>query len=597
MRGRLETIMKPSSDPSVARPRLVLGLMPAGATPEAYRPSGPWCFAGQEEAFPDWEQRFSFPPEPPLCQEEAARAAEEAQALCADSIPRIAARLCPHWDNLPEAYWETLLAPWAIVVASQIVERQKRVQALCAAWGGTPLEAALLPEGCRFVFGTEQDVVLHGALGTAFNHWLFSRLLEAQWPPAWRGVSLPEQAWHFPSPEERPSRPTPLIPLRERLRALLLCLPFPRLKGMGLLQALRFSLALRGKCRGRDRGRGLRSSFGSAATGRSCALPLDPLPLFLAALPESLRRLDHPPAIVPSQHGRRLRVASVAAYEDAGYRRALAVWRARGGRLAYVQHGGNYGQIATACATAVVEYSQHAFITWGWEATTARGLGRGDGPHWVPLPYPQLAAMKDAWRGGSGRLLLVGTEMPLYAYRLDARPAPLHMLRYREDKARFLAALPRSPREATRYRPYFNVPGSLRDAPWLLSRFPHVGLCTGPLEAHMLSCRLLVVDHNCTTLLQALAANVPTVAFWERDLWPLTKEAGACLDMLAEVGIWQPTPERAAAKVREIWEDPLAWWLGKAVQRARHAFCHCHARTPEGGLVSLWIRALRTLSR
>ncbi len=585
-----------SSGPSAACPRLVLGLMPPGATPNSFRPSGPWCFAGQEEFFPDWEDRFLFPPEPLCRADEAAQAAEEAQALCADMIPRVAAQLCPHWADLPESYWETLLAPWAIVVSSQIVERQKRVQALCAAWGDSPLAVELLPENCRFVFGSDQDVVLHGALGTEFNHWLFSRLLEAQWPAAWRRITLPELERHFSREEDAPQTGWRAA-LKQRLRELLLRLPFPRLKGMSLAQALGFSLALSGECAGEDRGRSLREAFGSEATGRVCALPLDPLPLFMAALPESLRRMEHPPTIFPPPGKRHLRVASVAAYEDAEYRRFLAVWRAQGHRLAYVQHGGNYGQIATACATAMVEFSQHAFFTWGWDSYTARGLGKGEGPCWLPMPYPQLAGLKDAWQGGSGRLILVGTEMPLYAYRLDARPTPLQMVQYREDKQWFLEALPRSVQDVTYYRPYFDVPGSLEDAPWLLPRFPHVHLCTGPLEEHMLSCRLLVLDHNCTTLLQALAANVPTIAFWTRDVWPQTPEAGAWLDALAEVGIWQPTAESAAAKVYEVWDDPLVWWRSEAVQRVRRDFCRCHARTTDGSPAHLWILTLKRLMK
>lgn len=588
--------MTQSPSSSASRPRLVLGLMPPGATPEDSRPAGPWCFAGQEEFFPDWETRFSFPPEPLRDPDAAALAAEEAQALCADIIPRVAALLCPHWQDLPETYWETLLAPWTIVAASQIVERQRRVRALCEAWGETSLDVELLPENCRFVFACDQDVVLYGALGTDFNHWLFSRLLEAQWPAAWRRVMLPECERRFPE-RETPPRAGLRASLKHRLREALLRLPFPRLKGMTLWQALRFSLALRGECGGEDRGRSLREAFGSAAAGRSCDLPLDPLPLFMALLPESLRRMEHPPAIFPPLGGRRLRAVSVAAYEDAEYRRALAVWRAQGQRLVYAQHGGNYGQIAAACATAVVEYSQHAFITWGWDAYTARGLGRGPGPRWIPLPSPQLSAMENAWRGGSGRLIMVGTEMPLYAYRLDARPTPLQLVRYREDKQRFLEALPRAVQDETSYRPYFDVPGSLEDAPWLLPRFPHVRLCAGPLEEHMLTCRLLVLDHNCTTLLQALAANVPTIAFWSREAWPLTREADACLDALAGAGIWQPSPESAARRVREIWDDPLAWWRGAAVQEARLEFCRRHARTQRGGLGALWMQTLNRLTK
>lgn len=587
--------MAQSSDLPPVGSRLVLGLMPPGAAPEAYRPAGPWCFADQEEFFPDWEERFVFPPEPLAEAKAAAQAAEEAQALCADSIPRVAAALCQHWQDLPAVYWETLLAPWAVVVATQIVERQKRVQALIEAWGHLPLEVELLPEGCRFTFGTDQDVVLHGALGTEFNHWLFSRLLEAQWPAAWRRLSLPVQSWRF-CQEDRETDRGLRARLKKRLRELLLRLPFPRLKGMSLVQALRFSLALRGECCGEDRSRSLHEAFGSAATGRSCPLPLDPLPLFLAALPESLRRLDHPPAIFPPMGQRHLRVAGIAAYEDAEYRRFLAVWRAQGHRLACVQHGGNYGQIAAACATAVVEYSQHAFITWGWDSYTAQGLGQGRGPLWTPLPSPQLTAMKDAWQGGSGHLVFVGTEMPLYAYRLDARPTPMQLVQYREDKQWFLEALPREVQDVTYYRPYFPVPGSLQDAPWLLPRFPHVHLCTGPLEPHLLSCRLLVLDHNCTTLLQALAANVPTVAFWTREVWPLTAEADAWITRLAEVGIWHPTAESAAAKVYEVWEDPLVWWHSEPVQQVRQQFCQRHARTADGSLGSLWTHTLRAIS-
>ena len=113
----------------------------------------------------------------------------------------------------------------------------------------------------------------------------------------------------------------------------------------------------------------------------------------------------------------------------------------------------------------------------------------------------------------------------------------------------------------------------------------------------MLSCRLLVLDHNCTTLLQALAANVPTIAFWTRDVWPQTPEAGAWIDALAEVGIWQPTAESAAAKVYEVWDDPLVWWRSEAVQRVRRDFCRGHARTAEGSPAPLWIRTLNRLMK
>lgn len=181
--------------------------------------------------------------------------------------------------------------------------------------------------------------------------------------------------------------------------------------------------------------------------------------------------------------------------------------------------------------------------------------------------------------------------MPLYGHRLDSRPTPLQWLQYREDKQWFLEDLPRRLHDKILYRPHFDAPGALDDAPWLLPRFPHVRLCSGPLEARMLTCALMVLDHHGTTLLQALAANVPTIAYWDRSIWPMTDEALARLDLLAGAGIWQPSAEAAAAKVREVWENPARWWQEERVQAARRAFCREHAfvdpKGPDAPIVSL----------
>lgn len=565
---------------------LVLGAMPRGAAPETHRAAGPWCFAGLEDFFPDWEYRFTFAPEPLRDLKVLERTAKEAQALCVDSLPALAARLCPHSAALPAPYWETLLTPWAIDMAKQIVERWQRVRAMTEVWGHVPLRVPLLPENCAFNFRDEHDFTLHGALGTAFNHWLLSRLLEARWPEAWRKEMLPPLC--RACGDEKPAG------LKDRLRhwarQAQLHLPFPRLKGMSIRQALRFSLALLHASHGQDHSQPLAATYGSRATGADAALPLDPLPLFLAALPHSLARLRHPRRLAKALFPPRLRVASVAAYENTVYRQRLAVWRARGNRLMYVQHGGNYGQVRVTCDTALVEYSQHAFGTWGWSKHA------GSRGNFIPLPYPQIARIAGRWHGENGRhLLFVGTEMPACGYRLNSCPTPLQMVQYREDKQWFLEALGRALQSRTFYRPYFSLPGTLQDATWLLPRFPHVRLSVGPLTPQLLECRLLVLDHHGTTMLEALAANVPTILFWTREVWPLTPESEALLDLLARAGIWFASAEEAAAKVNQVWKDPLSWWHSAVVQDARRAYCALQAVMVKGSENSCWTQTLKKL--
>lgn len=458
---------------------LVLGLMPRGADPDTHWAAGPWCFDTEEDFFPGWEDSFVFGREPLRDPATLDRAVLMAQSLTVDSIPALGRHLLdlqrrraeennpvstllgPDEIDLPGVYWETLLTPWACTVARQLVERWLRVRAMVEDWGHLPLHVELLPEDCAFSFATEHDFVMSGALGADWNTWLMSRLLEAVWPERWtRSYALPVCASYgrLIPPEDSGS-------LKQRLRAwarsCVLRLPCPPLRGMRLHQALRYSLALLHPSRQSDASRPLAAHFGSAATGVEHDLPLDPLPIFIGALPQTLAELDHPDHVAPARVPR-VRVASVRAHEDTHYRQKLALWRARGHRVMFVQHGGNVGQVR---------------------------------------------------------------------------------------------------------------------------------LCSGPLEARMLTCALMVLDHHGTTLLQALAANVPTIAYWDRSIWPMTDEALARLDLLAEAGIWQPSAEAAAAKVREVWDNPARWWLDERVQSARRAFCREHAfvdpKGPNAHIVSL----------
>lgn len=82
--------------------------------------------------------------------------------------------------------------------------------------------------------------------------------------------------------------------------------------------------------------------------------------------------------------------------------------------MLFIQHGGEYGYVRTSVAYPLVEYCQHRFITWGWKR---HGLMPGN---FLPLPHPQLAALRDAHREKSPTLLLVGTEMALLPYTLKS---------------------------------------------------------------------------------------------------------------------------------------------------------------------------------
>lgn len=563
---------------------LVLGAMPPEAAPDTHLAAGPWCFAGQEQKFPHWERQFTFAPEPFEDSSLPPLAAAAAECLCVRSMPAIAAQMAHHSEHLPATYWQTLLCPWAIDVAKQIVERALRCRAMLRQWRDQDLRVPVLPEDMAFDFFDEHDFTLHGALGMDFNHWLFSTLLAKNWPPAWKKVECAPKAVDKPP---LPSKKSMAAKWRELARKLQLSLPFPKLKGMKPAQALVFSLALLHPCRQPDHSLNLETF----AKNWPEAVPTldDALAIFQKCLPRTLKNLRHP-AQIPQSSAPRLRVASVVAYEDSEYRQKLARWRAAGNRLAYVQHGGNYGQVKVACDTQLVEYSQDVFFTWGWRT---HGENRGN---FVPLPYTQLAAIADKWHGvESDFLLFVGTEMAAFPYRLDSRPTPLQFLAYRQAKADFFEELGPELQKSSLYRPYFDLPGTFVDAAWLLPQFPNLRRCSGPLQTHLLGCRLLTIDHHGTTMLEALAADVPMILYWNPAHWPLATESERLLQILHEAGVWFDNPRAAAQKAREVWTDPVSWWQSAPIREARMEWCKNQALCDPENLGQAWINTLKQL--
>ena len=554
---------------------LILGTAPENATPTTHILAGPWCTAPASAE----ETGFDMPPEPLADPERLETAARQARQLVTQLAPRLRDYLNGLYGTQhDDRYWDFVLAPWLVRAVETLIDRLYRATGILETFGGRPLSVPVL-DASEFAFADTQDFIMGGILNPQWNHWLFSRLLKRDWPAAWTAEELP--------PVRREAAPTRRENLLKHVaRNILFSLPFPRVKGFSLRQSFDLSVVLTLNRDRRDDTIPLRLLGDPSAP----PLPLgftedEAFDLAVALLPESLRKASIPQTLGHEQARIRSRVVSVAACEDDAYRIKMALHRGRGCRMIFIQHGGEYGYVRTSVAYPLVEYCQHRFITWGWKR---HGLMPGN---FLPLPHPQLAALRDAHREKSPTLLLVGTEMALLPYTLKSMLRGRQQFAYREDKARFMAALPEVLRKQSQYRPYFDVPSSLEDAPWLLRRFPEVTRCTGPLEPRLLGCRLLVLDHAGTTLAQALAANIPFLLYWNPETASFTPEALPLLDKLREAGILHDTPESAAAKAAEVWGDVPGWWA--SVRAACKPWASQHALTNKDDVPHVWKLVLK----
>ncbi len=555
--------------------------MPRGATPATHVASGPWCFAGRENAFFDWDEAFPLPPDPypDIAGLEAASFAANAEMV--RLIPILAEHLNEkRGTGHSLVFWETALAPWLLTALQSLRERCDRLGGLIRLYGKESMAAPLLPEKCAFSFRNSLDFMVHGVQDAAYNHYVFSRLLEAfGLPAAWTAVYEPIRPLHGAAPAKRG--------LKDRLRGFLRRLPFPRVKGFGLQQSLLFSLALWSNIKNNDKTLPL-AAYAAPAGTAFCDPPFDPLPLLLRGLPLDL--VEAPIPAPPRKKGR-IRIMAGEFMQDEAYGLQLGAWREGGGRLVDIQHGGNNGNLRCPGST-VLDYRQHAHLTWGWSSHAPHPVNA------VPVPHPLVAKVADKHRENAADLVLVGTEMSVYAYRLKSRPLAAGLVAYRKGKKAFFAALPEHVRAKALYRPYFSAAGALSDAPYVQSAFPDIPLCKGDLMERLLACRLAALDHYGTTMLLALAANIPLVCYWDRTLWGMGPETEKHLQPLRDAGILHPDAQSAAAQAARIWDDVPAWWRASATQAARKQWTQTYARADARDSFDLtrrWLRALRDL--
>jgi len=103
--------------------------------------------------------------------------------------------------------------------------------------------------------------------------------------------------------------------------------------------------------------------------------------------------------------------------------------------------------------------------------------------------------------------------------------------------------------------------------------------------------RIVVVDHPGTIFLKTMAANIPSVIFFDCRHWDFRPEAEPYLDLLRQAGIFYDTPQAAARQVAQVYDQVDAWWLSRSVQDSRKGFVnHFALSSPDWN--RQWVKAI-----
>lgn len=250
----------------------------------------------------------------------------------------------------------------------------------------------------------------------------------------------------------------------------------------------------------------------------------------------------------------------------------------KGARMADFQHGGGYG-LSLAIPTETLSLEKDMFYTWGWRKEGCNNT--------KPLPSPHLSKIKNKFKLQFDNALLVGIDMSRYHYRFHTIIFPEDMSKFFDDKKIFFRNLKDEIKEKLLYRPY---DAKLRWEEDLVrqecpkARF----ILNGKLVDWFRKVRLVIIDHPHTSFLEALTINVPSVFYWDHEVYLMREEAEGYFDMLRKAGIVYKDPLSAAIKVNEIIDNPMDWWGSSKVQDAVCRFCKRYAYTKRDWL-KMWI--------
>ncbi len=489
-----------------------------------------------------------------------------------------------HGTSYGLGYWREILVPWLCLVIQAAFGRFLLISRFVEKYGSEELVVEIA-EGETDWQVLDIDEFARLLRTSEMDFWLNSLFMARLAPTNWKLIKVPLPQ---PAPRQAPTDMAGSQSLSGRIfRHFFKRLSFDNVAGVRVMSIF-FSIYIQLLKARPDR------------TPPHDAEPPQPSPkipgavrqvvgaIIQSAMPQSygtrFKELDDKAGRLSYKKGR-LMVTSVTRYNDE-VRFISAHAKEAGEKLVRTSHGINPGTAKFLLANDY-EYDNHAYLSWGWTSHEQYG------ERFHPVPSPLLSKFAGKHRLRSSELIFVGTKMWSQPELFRPIPQPKGFLEYRKAKRIFLEGLEPGPLGNCSYRPYERSASDFEDLEFIRVSHPDLKICPGDLHQALLGCRLCVLDHLGTTLLIALAGNVPTVCFWNKDKWPISPEAETYFHTLEEAGIIRPTPRAAAGHINEIWHDVPGWWKTEKVQRARRQWCGQFARTSR----VWWLHWLRTLGQ
>lgn len=280
------------------------------------------------------------------------------------------------------------------------------------------------------------------------------------------------------------------------------------------------------------------------------------------AAPPGLIELHHDLAEWSEKHSQdqcRVLFTANAHQSSIAFRHLAYAQRQRGSAIAVHQHGGGYGIDEYHLGEEHDLFFADNFYTWGW---TREHSGTSVAP--LPTAFPETSGADPG-----KHMLLMSVPVTSHFYRFQPFLMPSHVSRVIDETVSFCSGL---------------VDGTdLRVRSSGADEFPMNRLSGSEANitiddlresGSVAASRAQLVVHNYlgTSWLETLALNIPTVCFYDPEMYRPREAARPFIDVLSRVGVIHYSGKAAARFINELKGNPAVWWNKPEVQEAREAF-------------------------
>jgi len=247
-----------------------------------------------------------------------------------------------------------------------------------------------------------------------------------------------------------------------------------------------------------------------------------------------------------------------------------------GSKLKILSHGGN-GKYKYSSFESYEFDICDEYFTWGWSNISKFYKG-----FYIKKSY--INSIKRKIFSKRTHLMHIVYSQHRYAKFIDSTPSyEQYIGNYIDEQISFLNNLSQEILKYTVTKLSYDLGNNLEYR--LIDSVPFVN-CRNEYDDYfklLVNSKIVVSTYNCTTFLESLFYDIPTIIFWNPDHWELSEHSIPYFDNLIECGVFHNTALSASNMINKIWDNVDDWWYSEEVRYAcskfRDKFCR-DSRTP-----------------